>query len=132
MTRTVFFVSRESFMMPSPSQDLETSLKIIAGKWKVLIIWHLVEGGKRYGELRRSVPCKEKVLIRQLRELEADGIVLRKDYQTMPRQVEYSLSEVGKSLLPILGALCEWGHHHKQENDISSSVHGLASIISGE
>jgi DNA-binding HxlR family transcriptional regulator len=106
-------------MMPSPSQDLETSLKIISGKWKVLIIWHLVESSKRYGELRRLLPCSEKVLIRQLRELEADGIILRMDYQTLPRQVEYSLSEVGKSLLPILGALCEWGHFHLGQ-DIAS------------
>lgn len=103
--------------MVHPAQDLETSLKIIAGKWKVLIIWHLVEGGKRYGELRRLLPSTEKVLIRQLRELEADGIICRKDYQTLPKQVEYSLSELGSSLLPILEALCEWGHLYQGQDE---------------
>ncbi|MEO0564402.1 MAG: winged helix-turn-helix transcriptional regulator, partial [Chloroflexota bacterium] len=79
--------------------------------------WHLKNETHRYSSLRRLIPkISEKVLIRQLRELEADGIVVRTDYQTIPPHVEYSLSEYGKSLLPILDALCKWGRLHRERN----------------
>ncbi len=101
--------------MNSPTHDVDLALKVISGKWKVLIVWHLIESPKRYGALRRLMPdVTEKVLIRQLRELETDGILTRIDYQTMPLHVEYTLSENGQSLLPILGALCQWGKLHVQ------------------
>jgi len=94
----------------NPTQDVESALRVIGGKWKVLIVWHLKDDPRRYGGLRRLIPTiTEKMLIRQLRDLEADGIITRTDYQTVPPRVEYSLSEFGRSLLPVLGALCQWG-----------------------
>lgn len=96
--------------MPSPTEDVEAALRVIGGKWKVLIIWHLIDGERRYGALKKLIPgITEKMLIRQLRELEADGMLQRTDYQTVPPHVEYALSDYGQSLLPVLGALCEWG-----------------------
>lgn len=94
----------------NPALEVEAALRVVGGKWKVLIVWHLKEQTRRYGELRRSIPnITEKMLIRQLRELEANGIITRTDYQTVPPHVEYSLSEYGQSLIPVLGALCQWG-----------------------
>ena len=103
----------DSVTTPSPSRDLEAGLRVIGGKWKVLIVWHLGMSSQRYGGLRRLIPgVTEKMLIRQLRELEADAIVTRTDHQTVPPRVDYSLSEYGRSLLPVLGALCHWGRLH--------------------
>lgn len=93
----------------NPTQDVESALRGIGGKWMVLIVWHLKHDPRRYGALRRLIPTiTEKMLIRQLRDLEADGIINRTDYQSVPPRVEYSLSEFGRSLLPVLGALCQW------------------------
>lgn len=100
----------------TPTNDLETALRVFGGKWKVLIIWNLIDEPRRYGQLRRLIPgITEKMLIRQLRELEADGIIIRTDYQTVPPHVEYHLSEHGRTVLPLLGALCEWGRLHVGE-----------------
>ncbi|MCI0709500.1 MAG: helix-turn-helix transcriptional regulator [Chloroflexi bacterium] len=99
----------------NPTYDVETALRVLGGKWKVLIVWHLIEEPRRYGQLKRLIPgITEKMLIRQLRELEADGIIIRTDYHTVPPHVDYHLSEHGQSVLPILGALCEWGRLHIQ------------------
>lgn len=100
--------------MDQPStQPVEAALHLVSGKWKVAVIWHLREGAQRYGQLRRLLPdVTEKVLIRQLREMEADGLITRTDYQTMPLHVEYRLSTLGESLLPVLGVLCQWGRLH--------------------
>jgi DNA-binding HxlR family transcriptional regulator len=94
---------------------VELALAVIGGKWKPLIVWHLSQQTRRYGELRRLIPAiTEKMLIRQLRELEAEGIITRTDYQSMPARVDYSLSPYGQQLLPVLGVLCEWGRGHSQ------------------
>lgn len=91
---------------------LEAALDIIGGKWKVLILWHLNEP-QRFGELRRKVSgVSEKMLIQQLRELEATGVVSRKDYQEVPPRVEYSLTPFGRSLKAAMAPLCEWGKKH--------------------
>lgn len=104
----------------TPTQQVEFALDVIGGKWKVLIIWHLKDGILRYGALRKLIPSiTEKMLIRQLRELEADGIILRTDYQTVPPRVEYRLSDNGQSLLPVLGALCQWGKLHIQHKEVA-------------
>lgn len=101
--------------MDNPTQDVEAALRVLSGKWKVLIVWHLHDCTRRYGALRKLIPdVTEKVLIRQLRELEADGIIVRQDYQTVPPHVEYSLSDYGRTLLDILDALCKWGKLHIQ------------------
>jgi DNA-binding HxlR family transcriptional regulator len=92
---------------------LEAALAVIGGKWKALVLWQLCEGPLRFGELRRHVVgISEKMLIQQLREMEEDGIVARKDYQEIPPRVEYSLTTFGISLSAALNPLCEWGTRH--------------------
>jgi DNA-binding HxlR family transcriptional regulator len=106
----------------APTQGVETALHVLGGKWKVLILWHLMGATQRYGALRRMLPdITEKMLIRQLRELERDGIITRTSYPSVPPRVEYSISAYGCSLSPILTALCQWGWSHLQDhNDIPS------------
>lgn len=100
---------------------VETTLRVIGGKWKLLILWHVREEPKRYGELKRLIPSiTEKMLIQQLRELEQDGIVTRSAYPEIPPRVEYAFSEYGKSLLPVMQALCEWGEEHLRQKAASS------------
>src|ERR1700677_5220233 len=92
---------------------LEAALDVVGGKWKVLVLWHLAPSPRRFGELRRLVAgISEKMLIQQLREMVADGIVARKDFQEIPPRVEYSLTEFGVSLAEALRPLCEWGREH--------------------
>ena len=79
----------------------------------MLILWHLIDTPRRYGALRRLIPdITEKMLIRQLRELEQDGIISRTVYESVPPRVEYAMTGYGQSLYPILGALCQWGWSH--------------------
>lgn len=91
--------------------EVELVLTVMGGKWKPIILWHLGHNEVlRYGQLRKTIKkITPKVLIQQLRELEQDGIVDRKEYQQIPPKVEYSLTETGKELIPILAVLCEWG-----------------------
>jgi DNA-binding HxlR family transcriptional regulator len=97
----------------APTQGVETALHVLGGKWKVLILWHLIEAPRRYGALRRLMPAiTEKMLIRQLRELELDGLVRRTSHGTVPPRVEYAITAYGESIYPILGALCQWGWAH--------------------
>ena len=91
----------------------EAALDVVGGKWKVLILWHLASEARRFGELRRIVDgISEKMLIQSLREMEGDGIVVRKDFQEVPPRVEYSLTPFGVSLTVALRPLCEWGTKH--------------------
>ena len=87
------------------------TLSIIGGKWKMIIMFWLIEyHSLRYGELKRCVgPISDKMLNNQLKELESDGIIIRKEYPQIPPKVEYSLSERGLSLMPILEEMCKWG-----------------------
>jgi DNA-binding HxlR family transcriptional regulator len=93
----------------------ETTLAVIGGRWKVPILWHLAVGGTlRFSELRRQLPdCTPKMLTLQLRELERDGIVVRKVYPEVPPKVEYSLTVAGRSLLPVVQAMCNWADRRK-------------------
>lgn len=94
---------------------LEAALAVVGGKWKPIVLWHLADGPRRFGELRRMVTgISEKMLIQQLREMEADGIVVRKDFQEIPPRVEYSLTEFGVSLGQALRPLCDWGREHME------------------
>ncbi|MBU2664497.1 helix-turn-helix transcriptional regulator [Actinoplanes bogorensis] len=89
---------------------VELAVDVIGGRWRVVILARLKEGAHRYGELRRLTPgISEKMLTQRLRELEADGLVTRKDHETVPPHVEYSLTEEGRSLAPVLQALYDWG-----------------------
>lgn len=86
------------------------TLEKIGGRWKPLLIWHLTDGKKRYNELRKSVPqISEKMLIQQLRDLEADGLVVRKAKEIVPPFVEYSLSKKGADLKALMDAMATWG-----------------------
>jgi DNA-binding HxlR family transcriptional regulator len=92
---------------------LEAALDVVGGKWKVLILWPLQEDARRFGELRRLVPgISEKMLIQHLKEMQADGIVTRKDFKEVPPRVEYALTAFGESLCAALAPLCKWGTSH--------------------
>jgi DNA-binding HxlR family transcriptional regulator len=94
---------------------LEAALEVVGGKWKVLILWPLQSERRRFGELRRLVPgISEKMLIQHLKEMEADGIVTRRDFKEVPPRVEYALTSFGQSLCTALAPLCEWGTLHMQ------------------
>jgi DNA-binding HxlR family transcriptional regulator len=89
---------------------VETGLELIGGRWKARILWKLYNGTMRFGELRRGLPgITEKMLTQQLKELEHDQLIIRTQYPEMPPRVEYSLSEFGRSLTPVLEALKAWG-----------------------
>ncbi|GAA2452281.1 helix-turn-helix domain-containing protein [Streptomyces macrosporus] len=95
------------------SCGLDAAVAVVGGKWKPLILWELHEGARRFGELRRSLSgISEKMLIQQLRELEADGIVHREVHREVPPRVEYSLTETGASLNKALLPLGDWGEEH--------------------
>ncbi len=96
---------------------VETCLELLSGKWKPRILWKLHQGGiVRFGELKRGMPeITAKMLTQQLRELEQDGLVTRRVYAEVPPKVEYSLSEFGETLKPILENLARWGAEHHQQ-----------------
>jgi DNA-binding HxlR family transcriptional regulator len=97
--------------LPGFTCGLDATLRVVAGKWKPLILYFLAQGGPtRYGELRRAVrDVSDKMLIQQLKELEADGLVKRTDYKEVPPRVDYSLTPLGRSLAEALVPLCAWG-----------------------
>ena len=100
-----------------PACPVETTLMLIGDKWKVLILRDLMPGTKRFGELERSIgSVSQKVLTAQLRAMEEKGLVARKVYAEVPPRVEYSLTELGKSLQPILDAMRTWGENYKNQN----------------
>ncbi len=100
-----------------PACPVETTLTLIGNKWKVLILRDLIDGTKRFGELQRSVgQVSQKVLTSNLREMETDALVERKVYAEVPPRVEYSLTELGRSLKPILDSLWAWGETYKEIN----------------
>ncbi len=100
-----------------PACPVETTLMLIGDKWKVLILRDLMPGKKRFGELKKSIGgVSQKVLTAQLRDMEANGLVNRKVYPEVPPRVEYSLTELGKSLKPILDAMWTWGEGYKARN----------------
>ena len=97
-----------------PACPVETTLTLIGDKWKVLILRDLMPGTKRFGELKKSVGnVSQKVLTAQLRTMEESGLVNRKVYAEVPPRVEYSLTELGKSLKPILDSMRAWGEVYK-------------------
>jgi DNA-binding HxlR family transcriptional regulator len=92
---------------------VEAALDFIGGKWKVAVIFQLMEGTKRFNQLQRLIPnITRRMLTLQLRELEADGLISRKVYQEVPPKVEYSLTELGLTLQPIIISLKTWGEVH--------------------
>ena len=89
---------------------VEATVAVIGGKWKPILLFHLLSGPKRYSELQRLVPqASDRMLTRSLRELEQDGLIVRSVFPEVPVRVEYALSPDGKTLIPILNAMSEWG-----------------------
>ena len=98
-----------------PACPVKTTLSLIGDKWKVLILRDLMPGTKRFGELKKSIgSVSQKVLTAQIREMEANGLISRKVYAEVPPRVEYSLTDLGKSLKPILDAMKNWGEDYKK------------------
>jgi len=86
---------------------------LIAGKWKLSILWKLSQGTKRFNELQKLLPdISQGILTRQLRELEQDRLIHREIYKEIPPKVEYSLTEIGQSFMPVLNVLCHWGKNY--------------------
>jgi DNA-binding HxlR family transcriptional regulator len=126
-------MSREQVGCP-----VEITLSLLGNKWKVLILRELFTGTKRFGELSRGVPgISQKMLTQQLRQMEKDNLVQRKVYAEVPPRVEYSLTEIGRSLSPILDAMHKWGTKYrmlngkkgevKKQNNIASEVKGAVA-----
>ncbi len=99
-----------------PACPVETTLTLIGDKWKVLILRDLITGTKRFGELKKSIgTVSQKVLTAQLRDMEKNGLVHREVYAEVPPRVEYSLTDLGKSLKPILDSMVVWGEEYKKQ-----------------
>lgn len=97
--------------LPCP---VETTLKVIGGKWKALILFHLRSGPKRFNQLRRLIPSvTQRMMTTHLRELERDGIIHRQVFDVVPPHVEYSLTELGWTITPILEAMAHWGKRYE-------------------
>lgn len=107
-------MSEQKSSAPLPACPVETTLALIGDKWKVLILRDLMPGKKRFGELKKSIgTVSQKVLTAQLRDMEANGLLTRTVYAEVPPRVEYSLTELGQSLKPILEAMQNWGEAYK-------------------
>ena len=103
--------------MELPASPVETTLMLIGDKWKVLILRDLMDGTKRFGELKKSIgTVSQKVLTAQLRDMEEKGLLTRKVYAEVPPRVEYTLTETGYSLKPVLDAMWAWGADYKAKN----------------
>ena len=98
-----------------PACQVEVTLMLISDRWKVLILRDLLSGTKRFGELKKSIgSISQKVLTSNLRSMEEDGLLTRKVYAEVPPRVEYTLTELGKSLQPILLAMQQWGLEYQE------------------
>lgn len=103
--------------MDLPACPVETTLMLIGDKWKVLILRELLDGTKRFGELKKAIgSVSQKVLTAQLRDMEAKGLLTRTVYAEVPPRVEYTLTETGYSLRPILDSMVAWGTDYQRKN----------------
>jgi len=105
---------RPTTIAPTSAHDfacpVAATVDVLGGKWKALVLYHLMTGTKRFNEMRRLIPdVSQRMLTRQLRELESDGIIDRHIYREIPPKVEYSLTELGVTLVPIIVAMRDWG-----------------------
>lgn len=100
-----------------PLCPVETTLMLISDRWVVLILRDLLTGTKRFGELKKSLAgISQKVLTKKLRDMESNGLLTRQVYPEVPPRVEYTLTDIGESLKPILGAMFDWGMDYKAKN----------------
>lgn len=108
---------------------MELTIDLIGGKWKSLILWHLGENTLRFSELKKALPkVTQKMLTQQLRELEHDELVTRFIYTQVPPKVEYSLTDAGKTLLPILKTMYQWGINYSNGNESVNQCHITTNI----
>ena len=108
--------------MKSKNCPVATTLELIGGKYKALILWHLSEGDLRFSELRRLITsATPKMLTQQLRELEAHALIHREVFPIIPPKVEYSLTDLGKSLMPVLMAMRDWGADYLRAKNLEPS-----------
>ena len=106
-----------------PGCSVEATLDLIDGKWKGVILYHLQQGRLRFGELRKLMPrITQRMLTKQLRALEEDGLIVRTVYAEVPPRVEYALSETGLGLRPVIDALKAWGDAHKMRQKSVAAV----------
>ncbi len=103
--------------------SLGLTIDLIGGKWKLMILWYLITGPKRFTELKNSIPSiTQKILTEQLSELETNKIISRKVYATVPVTVEDSMTQYGVSLIPIINDMCSWAKVYARDNDIKLNV----------
>ena len=106
-----------------PACPVETTLMLIGDKWKVLILRALMSGARRFGELKKSVSrISQKVLTSNLRDMEENGLLSREVFPEVPPRVEYTLTELGRSMSPILDAMARWGTEYKQNAGVKQQV----------
>jgi DNA-binding HxlR family transcriptional regulator len=106
-------------MNHKPENPIQSTVRILGGRWKPMILWHLQKNTLRFGELKKAIPeASQKMLTQQLRELERDGIINREVYPQVPPKVEYSLTQYGKTALPIMKSLSAWGNKHQKTSAI--------------
>ncbi len=119
--------------MHLPICPVETTLSLIGNKWKILILRDLMDGTKRFGELKKTLgDISQKVLTTQLRDMEAKGLLHREVYAEVPPRVEYSLTETGYSLAPVLEAMGNWGRDYKARHEPVGVAHQGMEPTSGE
>jgi DNA-binding HxlR family transcriptional regulator len=110
---------------------VQTTLSVIEGHWKLPILFRLLDGTRRFGELRKYLPAAtQRMLTLHLRELERDGLIHREVYREIPPKVEYSLTDLGRSLEPLLRFMSEWGHANR--TTMVAAVETLAHTLAGE
>lgn len=101
------------------SCGLTYAVELLNGRWKVNILWNISQSVNRYGQLKKYIPAiSEKMLTQRLKELETEGLIIRQDFNTIPPHVEYSLSESGKDLFPVLKQLCKWGNNVREATQL--------------
>lgn len=102
---------------------VEATIGLIGGKYKAVILWHLIDTTLRYNEIDKLIPrVTPKMLTQQLRELEADGLIIRTVYPVVPPKVEYSLSKFGQSIVPVLDSMCSWGADYLESNALNNTI----------
>ena len=111
---------------------VETTLGLIGGKYKALILWHLSAGTLRFNQLQKAVTATPRMLTLQLRELESDGLVSRTVYPEVPPRVEYAMTDLGRSLMPILTAIRDWGAEYLRGQDIEPNCFMMEDCCGGE
>ena len=111
---------------------VEITLSLIGGKYKALILWHLSAGTLRFSQLQKAVTATPRMLTLQLRELESDGLVSRTVYPEIPPRVEYAMTDLGRSLMPILTAIRDWGAEYLRGKDIVPNCFMMESCCNSE